>query len=133
MATRATYTIKSRLGVTSHLYIHWDGYLEGAAAYFYQALTSNVEGNGGFAERMIRANSGAELTSDFRQHGDTEFHYEIDADMTLRAHKWRYTDKGRELVPAFIGDIYSFINCYTECIEDFKPFKPVTRKFSFSC
>lgn len=133
MATRATYTIKNNLGKTAHLYIHWDGYETGAAAYFYAALTSNIEGNGGFAERIIRAIPGAELTDGPEAHADTEFHYEIKADMSLHAHAWKYRNGERHMTPVFVGDIYSFINRYNEQIEDFKPFKPVTCQYRGTC
>jgi hypothetical protein len=133
MATRATYSITNNMGVTAHLYIHWDGYETGAAAYFYQALTNAAAaaGNGGLAEQMLRAISGAELTSRPEQHGDTEFHYDIASDMSLKAFAIRRDENGeRKKVPVFVGDIYSFINRYNELIEDFKPFKPVTAKYS---
>ena len=132
MATRATYSIKNSRSITTTLYIHWDGYLEGAAAYFYAALTNvaAIESNGGFAEQIIRAVPGAELTHGPEAHGDTEFHYEIGADMSLRALRWTWKGNQRSLTPCFIGDVYSFVNRYNEQIEDFKPFKPVTRKFA---
>lgn len=133
MATRATYSITNNMGFTAHLYIHWDGYETGAATYFYAALTNAAvtAGNGGFAEEMIRANSGAELTSCPEQHGDTEFHYDISSDMSLKAYAIRRDEDGeRKKVPVFVGDIYSFINRYNELIEDFKPFVPVTAKYS---
>lgn len=133
MATRATYSITNNMGITAHLYIHWDGYETGAAAYFYAALTNAAAsaGNGGFAEQMLRAISGAELTSHPEQHGDTEFHYEILSDMSLKAFAIRRDeDDKRKKVPVFVGDIYSFINRYNDQIEDFKPFKPVTAKYS---
>lgn len=134
MATRATYSITNNNGITAHLYIHWDGYETGAAAYFYAALTNaaGIEGNGGFAEQMLRANSGAELTSRPEHHGDTEFHYDIDSKMNLHAHAYRYQDGERKKVPVFVGDIFSFINRYNEQIENFQPFKPVTRRFAGS-
>jgi hypothetical protein len=131
MGTRATYTIKNTHNVTSTLYIHWDGYLEGAATYFYAAMTnaSAREANGGFAEQILRAVPGAEITHGPEAHGDTEFHYEIDADMSLRASKWIRENDKRKLTPCFIGDIFSFINRYNELIENFQPFKPVTQKY----
>jgi len=133
MATRATYSITNNMGITAHLYIHWDGYETGAAAYFYAALTNAAAsaGNGGFAEQILRAIPGAELTSHPDQHGDTEFHYDISSDMSLKAFAIRRQENNtRKKVPVFVGDIYSFINRYNDQIEDFKPFKPVTAKYS---
>lgn len=133
MATRATYSITNNMGVTAHLYIHWDGYETGAAAYFYAALTNAAAaaGNGGFAEQILRAIPGAELTSRPEQHGDTEFHYDISSDMSLKAYAIRRDEDGtRKKVPVFVGDIYSFINRYNDQIDDFKPFKPVMKKYS---
>lgn len=132
MATRATYSITNNLGITAHLYIHWDGYLEGAASYFYAALTNlaALESNGGFAELLIRSVPGAELTTGPERHGDTEFHYEIKADMSLIAAKWTWRGDERVLIPCYTGDIHSFLNRYNEQIENFKPFKPISRKYA---
>lgn len=132
MATRATYSITNSNAVTAHLYIHWDGYETGAAAYFYAALTNSAarESNGGFAEKIIRSVPGAEITSRPEQHSDTEFHYDIASDMSLKAYTFKYQANGaRKRVPVFVGDIFSFINRYNEQIENFQPFKPVTQKY----
>lgn len=43
MSTRATYEFKpspNGYGPPVAFYIHYDGYPEGAAAYFYEALTA---------------------------------------------------------------------------------------------
>jgi len=126
MATRATYTVKNNL-TTTHLYIHWDGYLQGAAVYFYNALT---EAKGGFAERMIRANEGAELTSHFSHHGDTEFHYEIREDMTLTASRWQSTaGLTRKLAAEYVGCIYEFVNQHVKGLDGFHEFRRVESKY----
>jgi hypothetical protein len=77
MSTRATYKIVSEGGQPNiTLYIHHDGYPEGAAEYFYNLL--NVENRrGGWATQMIRANDGAEITGSHELHGDTEYRYNL--------------------------------------------------------
>lgn len=91
MATRATYTLvnneyheKRKLDV----YIHWDGYEEGALHYYLNAIRESEKVQedssikrtivkGGFIESFIYANiSNAEITNK-DQHSDTEFHYEM--------------------------------------------------------
>lgn len=60
MSTHATYqfidTEQARL--TTTVYVHHDGYPDGAAGYFYRALDG---GKGNAATRFIRANPGAEI------------------------------------------------------------------------
>jgi hypothetical protein len=78
MSTRATYRFASPMpykpAVT--MYIHHDGYPEGAVQYLLAALQ---QGDGYLsAESFIRANGRAELCSSHQSHGDTEYRYEID-------------------------------------------------------
>lgn len=80
MSTRATYRFSSTaLHSGATLYIHHDGYLAGAASYFYAAFIRGA-GSGGLVERMIRANTGAQLAASRDKHSDTEFHYEVTGD-----------------------------------------------------
>lgn len=90
MSTRATYQIENQC-----FYIHHDGYLEGAAEYFYnmivagepQIKTINVGPysrqkylqypSGGFAENFIRGNLNARFTGSHDEHGDTAFQYTL--------------------------------------------------------
>lgn len=80
MSTRATYRFKGKYHDHT-IYIHHDGYPQGAAYYFYRMLMLENH-RGTFAERMIRANDGAELTKSHDYHGDTNYRYTIDDDRT---------------------------------------------------
>lgn len=75
MSTRATYQFEAKHCTTTTIYIHHDGYPEGAADYFYRLLISDARGC--MAVRMIRANGGAELTDGHDAHGDTVYRYNI--------------------------------------------------------
>lgn len=92
MSTRATYKFEAndhRNAVT--LYIHTDGYEEGAAEYFKDAcLFRNARG--GLAEAFIRANDRAELTGSHEVHGDTEYRYTLSRTNHLTAEKRVFTD-----------------------------------------
>lgn len=77
MSTRATYEID---GFT--FYIHHDGYPEGAAMYFNNALKWPQQAeerapNASFADDFMRANPRAELTESHDAHADTEFRYTV--------------------------------------------------------
>lgn len=94
MSTRATYEFADSYGDKSVVYIHHDGYPEGAAVYFRRFLDfPEVEVNGGEAGRMaarfIAANYNEGRTSIFPtvwEHGDTEYHYIVTWDRDCR--KW---------------------------------------------
>lgn len=86
MSTRATYQfsrgrdganlaeVPAYLRRSVTLYIHYDGYPEGAASYFYAMLCH--ENQRGFGpEAMLRAVEYAELTTNHEDHGDTDFRY----------------------------------------------------------
>lgn len=78
MATRATYLFK---GPTPHspdvcFYVHYDGYPEGAADYFRDALKVTNE-RGGWAGRFVRGVAYAEFTEGHEVHGDTEYRYTV--------------------------------------------------------
>lgn len=80
MSTRAIYQFKwggeyEWQQNTATIYIHHDGYPEGAATYFYRMLCMPSKGN--LATQFIRANDGAELTDDHEIHGDAEYRYDI--------------------------------------------------------
>lgn len=88
MSTRATYKFEvadRHQAIT--LYIHTDGYEEGAAEYFKDACLFN-NARGGLAEAFIRANDRAEITSGHESHGDTEFRYTLGVNNHLIA-EWR--------------------------------------------
>lgn len=89
MATRATYYIESPLGQAT-FYIHWDGYPEGAAFYFWN-MHHHVGEQGSYADAFHRANDQAEITGNRDTHGDTEYHYEL-----LRCGSLRMMAKNRD-------------------------------------
>ncbi|WP_223518280.1 hypothetical protein [Pseudomonas sp. BF-R-21] len=92
MSTRATYQFESadlRQAIT--LYIHTDGYEEGAAEYFKDACLFN-NARGGLAEAFIRANDRAEITGSHQTHADTEYRYTLGVNNHLIAEKRTFTD-----------------------------------------
>lgn len=114
MSTRATYTIKEEKK-TTHLYIHYDGYPEGAAEYFKQLV--NVENKrGGIVCQFIRAIDLSEFTNNPDNHGDTEYHYELEAkSYMLKAYKiyrnWEDDQKTTKNC-FFYGNLAEFLNRY---------------------
>ena len=91
MSTRATYEIDR-----TTFYIHHDGYLEGAAYYFWLAIREYSRlaehdchlpfepAGDGFKGAFYRANRKAEITESHAAHGDTEYRYTLNtADMLL--------------------------------------------------
>ena len=84
MATRATYRISCGNQAELTVYIHWDGYPEGAADYFDRALDlyenpreSKLLEQASFEACFLIANPKAEVTRSHEWHGDTEYRYEI--------------------------------------------------------
>jgi hypothetical protein len=120
MATRATYTFTGE--VTVHTYIHYDGYPQGAANYFQNMLdVFGKELRGGAAEQFIRANKLAQFTSHWDDHGDTEYHYEVDefynlntfeAEYVIRAYKFNGFSDDRKKHMFFQGTVAEFIKKY---------------------
>lgn len=78
MSTRATYLFKSNgdsiLNRETCIYIHYDGYPEGAARYLLNMIEQDNK-RGCMASQFLRANPLAELTTSHESHGDTEFRY----------------------------------------------------------
>lgn len=132
MSTRATYsiTVTPETGpqYTHHLYIHYDGYLAGAAAYFHHALCHENQ-RGGLTESLLRSCEYAEFTPDPELHGDTEFHYDItqqNGNVTVTAWEitrdWATDKDTRRRV--FHGEIHAFINAHADhCGDDFTPWQ----------
>src|SRR5436190_1789834 len=98
MSTRATYQFTgARSRGLNHsfptitVYIHHDGYPEGAAHYFWNA--HHGERGSLPVERFLFANDRAEITESHEAHGDTEFRYTVRQDdagdyVTAYAGKW---------------------------------------------
>ena len=104
MATRATYEIDRHC-----FYIHWDGYLEGAAGYLHAACAHENK-RGGLAEQFLRANPEAEFSGGHAAHGDTEFRYTVTGSR-LRAQSRTMDDKW---ITAYAGDLATFINAHKD-------------------
>lgn len=142
MSTRATYEFKDKKAPTFCVYIHHDGYPDGAAAYFYNTLINPSKGN--FATQFIRCNEGAELTKNHAQHGDTEYQYTIEGsgpeanivvlkcqrcDFFTKTVQDRETDLARHRQTTE-GPLWEFINENNQLIPDFKPFKLVQLQYN---
>lgn len=80
MATRATYQITT-FADTSTIYVHHDGYPEGAAEYFRNTIElmrlSKRECSRDFVPAFLWANAKSMLTASHEEHGDTEWRYNI--------------------------------------------------------
>ena len=133
MGTRATYTFVDKrlhgLKRPVHVYIHWDGYPDGAAMYFYNALC--FDRSKGLLERFIAANEHAEFTDDPARHGDTEFHYELEFQergfpAQLLAYQYHDTPHGRAKSCISSCSLYDFIHAHHSMIVDYSPFVTVT-------
>ena len=131
MSTRATYLFKGgeyRPDVC--IYIHHDGYPEGAAHYFWNAFKASSGHLS--AEDMIRGNERAEFTESHDLHGDTEYRYTLDGlELQVEGRQTliefgSYPDGWRT---EFTGKWWDFVNKHAESehwpIEDFEPIKGV--------
>ncbi len=133
MSTRATYQFKAdkkdySAGAT--IYIHYDGYPEGAAAYFHAMLIAENQ-RGGLVTRFIRANELAELTDSHEAHGDTEYRYTVtnqnggpNATLSAKARVWHKNERDgwRDI---WDGSLCGFIAANAGMIEDFTPWQQV--------
>ncbi|KJU86697.1 hypothetical protein MBAV_001112 [Candidatus Magnetobacterium bavaricum] len=85
MNTRATYQFigdEKNLEPTVTIYVHHDGYPQGAAEYFQDMLKQK---HGCLATKFMHAVEGAELTLCHEAHRDTEYRYTITGDDHLTA------------------------------------------------
>ena len=112
MATRATYQFNSKNPeVTTTVYIHYDGYPQGSAYYFYQTLLDPSSGN--LATQFIKANNQAEITKSHEAHGDTEWQYTIDGDnLEATVSVFHVSEEERLPMFRFALPLYQFINNY---------------------
>ena len=113
MATRATYQIKSGYN-TATFYIHWDGYLQGAAHYFKDAIELTKVSKRDFLSCFVWANKEATLTDGHEAHGDTEYRYNIErknGSYEITAYKRvSYSRDDFEIV--YFGGLDDFLNKY---------------------
>ena len=110
MATRATYQFKTGY-TTATVYIHWDGYLQGAAHYFNEALNAKGDSKRDLFACFVWTNDQATMTDGHEAHGDTEFRYDVErknGEYQIKAYKRvNYSSEEFELV--FIGSLNDFI------------------------
>jgi len=114
MSTRATYRFdKGDLTPTITFYIHHDGYLEGAAGYFKDAVLFPTKGNfrGGLAEQFMRANINAQFTDSHEIHADTEYRYTVQPQTHLLKAEHRPIHRD-SFHTVFTGTVLDFIKQY---------------------
>jgi hypothetical protein len=111
MSTRATYQIKSGFS-TATLYIHHDGYFQGAASYFQDTLDLMRITDRPLLPCFLWANERAELTTGHQAHGDTEYHYDLEKEAGIwivTAYKRRSYDSN-EFEMEWMGPLSDFVN-----------------------
>jgi len=82
MSTRATYKFHSTNRQQVTVYIHQDGYPEGAAQYIRNAseIADQSKIKKISAKNFIRHNEDAMITDNHKVHGDTEYMYDFFSD-----------------------------------------------------
>lgn len=121
MSTRATYTFYHPWRKPVTLYVHYDGYPEGATSLYFAPMLQ-AKGRT-LAERFIRSVEDAEITDGHNAHADTEYRYDLIEDRTghvgVVAWKASYkrTDDDRwskEWTPFYAGTLTDFLAKYQE-------------------
>ena len=111
MSTRATYQIKSGFS-TATLYIHHDGYFQGAASYFKDTLDLMRITDRPLLPCFLWANERAELTDGHEAHGDTEYRYDLEKKTGIwivAAYKRRSYDSD-QFDMKWMGPLSDFVN-----------------------
>ena len=112
MSTRATYKLTEDTyhndTISIEVYIHYDGYIEGASEYFSNAIKHKQENGRGFIASFIRANPYAEATI-ASSHGDTEYHY-IMSKTEVKAYKIDYKTDKHSLIGIYTADEFMAIS-----------------------
>lgn len=122
MSTRATYSFKNQDDLKStetFFYIHYDGYPEGAATYFYAMLACENK-RGSYADKFLRSNPLAELTRNHELHGDTEYQYSFVNNLLVASkcyRNWKFPEND-SLVTIFTGTLDEFIHKYGRDSQD---------------
>lgn len=114
MSTRATYLFKRQHGRDVAVYIHHDGYPEGAAGLY---LLPAIEASSGYltVEAFIRANERAEITDGHEAHGDTEYRYTIDlAAGTVSVQHRNLLVQPDKFRPEWGGSLANFVNRFAQ-------------------
>jgi hypothetical protein len=121
MSTRATYKIDGK-----YFYIHYDGYKDGAAVYFWNM--HQAKGRGGCAEAFLRGNDLAEFTQSHDAHGDTEYRYDL-TDETLTV--WERADwDDPKFKKAWSGNWWEFVNEHNQMIKGFERLAKINNRVS---
>lgn len=121
MGTRATYKFidANEYKTPLTIYIHWDGYPEGAATYFVEAL-KHENGRGGMAQRFLRANHLAKLTESHDVHGDTDYRYTYtakDGNLVCQKRTFNETSRKDSWTTVYEGSLAEFIWVHTRTPE----------------
>lgn len=133
MSTRATYRFIGReRKPTVTVYIHHDGYPDGAATYFYNMLINSSYGS--LATQFIRANDRADITANHELHSDTDYRYDIEwsgTDTTVKWYKRNPSADCRDDGYVYQGHapLAEFVNQHTAYIDGFEPFKLVKLRY----
>ena len=105
MATRAAYEFYNKEKRIISVYIHWDGYPDGAAMYLNRTLKGSYWNFNNqyiffdFITEFIKLNDG-EITAGSEAHGDLEYIYKIDLPMqqiTTLELNWSKVEKAGKL------------------------------------
>ena len=109
MSTRANYIFKSGRKTLATFYIHHDGYPEGAAGYFQNALLFD-NGKISAPDAFLRANPGCEMSESL--HGDIEYLYEFNIiTQVVTCYKMiPHIEKERDKILYHREEIYGFVN-----------------------
>lgn len=128
MGTRAVYTFNDG-DEKFHVYKHWDGYPEGAALFFMNAMSYAWGGKrfeaGDFAAAFIAGNKhqgGGDVyfTKGPNRHGDLEYIYELSQNslggLMIKAYSVSWDEEKKMTVknkkPMFNGSLFAFISNY---------------------
>lgn len=134
MSTRATYRFTSDQpsSVAVTVYIHHDGYPQGAACYLWAAYKLHrTGGRGGMGTCFVRANDRAEITAGHSAHSDTEYRYNVTTekgDVFITCYEridWK--ENGENWRVKWSGRLVDFLNEHTDFTsrEGFQPLRVV--------
>ena len=148
MSTRATYQFHHKsYAPDTTVYIHHDGYPEGAANYIYLCLRYAMQLENKIrkfdetyftVEDFLRCNLKAEITSEHETHSDTEFKYDFRnplsglfcLDSTVTVYSRRYSEKWEQQSHSTIEEFLIQFQAVEKNLRTFcgydKP-KPVTQ------
>lgn len=114
MSTRATYQFYQRHKPNVAVYIHHDGYPEGAAGFYLLPAIQKADGYL-TVEAFIRANDSAEITGGHDAHGDTEYRYTIDLETgCIEVWQRRWVGEVAEWRLYSAGPLVDFINKHAQ-------------------